>query len=175
MSFDEQRELQNKITWQKVTCIISALRNFLFFTHLLSSFRFSPTIKCHGFLFCVIVWVFQWLFVVRQRWAILEAVLQQSRLLFIQLDSRLHKNLSTKSSGLIGSFSFNDLLIHLTIRQAFSDTSHRYEDSRIPLCQTTVCDFWKSCIALKRRAISQISPESLNCHTENLKNENLKI
>ena len=36
------------------------------------------------------------------------------------VEMELHKNLSTKSSGLIGSFSFSDLLIPLTLTAIFT-------------------------------------------------------
>ena len=123
-----------------------------------------------GFSFQHHSWVIQWLFVFGQCWAItfpLRGVLHESYLLFIQSDSLLHDNLSTKWCRLIESVSFNDLLILLAIRQAFSHTSLRHEDSIMSLFQMYACEIWKSCIALKRRAFSQIYLESLNCHSEN--------
>ena len=39
--------------------------------YLLSSFDFLPTTKCDSFLFGIIVWIIQWLFVFRQHWTII--------------------------------------------------------------------------------------------------------
>ena len=130
--------------------------------YLLSSFGFPPTRKCHSFLFSIIFWVIQWLLVFRRHWTIIShwgEVLHKSHLLFIQLDSPLEKNLSTRLCELIVDPLGNQTGI-LTIPHTGTGIQGYLYSKRI------ACDFWESCIASKKIAFSQLYPERFYCHSQ---------